>query len=155
MPITRNRAGAWVGMGALVFLLAMGIAPASAQPVSDETQAVDAIRTMYAAATKDDFDLFHSVTAATFFAFDNGKRFDGDQLMTLIQGAHRSGKVYVWNVTDPEVHLSGNLAWVTYTNRGSLTDSSGTHPLTWLESVVLEKRSGQWRVLFLHSQRAA
>jgi hypothetical protein len=131
--------------------------PAAPKPPvapSDESQVVDAVTTMYAAASTDDMSLFNSVVSPNFYAFDNGKRYDGDALMKLAKAMHASGKVYVWKVTEPEVHIAGKYAWITYTNRGSVRDASGTKQLTWLESAFLEKDAGLWRIHFFESTRA-
>ncbi len=119
----------------------------------DKVRVVEAMQQMYVAATKDDLDGFHKVVAAEFFAFDGGKRFDGDALMNLIKAAHATGKRYEWNVTEPEVHLTCNDAWIAYNNRGSLQDESGTKSLTWLESAFLHKEGDVWRIQFFHSTR--
>jgi ketosteroid isomerase-like protein len=74
--------------------------------------------------------------------------------MDLIKSAHAAGKVYVWTVNEPEVHVSGDMAWITYVNRGSIKDASGTKDVTWLESAVLQKEKGAWRIHFFHSTRA-
>jgi len=123
-------------------------------PAIDQEQVVDAMRTMYSAATKDDLTLFRSVAAPGFYAYDLGKRFTGDELMALIKGRHEAGVVYVWRVTEPEVQIDGNTAWITYVNRGSITDVSGAKDVTWLESAVLRKVGGTWRIQFFHSTRA-
>jgi hypothetical protein len=130
-------------------------APAAPAAASDESQVVDAVRTMYAAASTDDLALFNSVVTSDFYAFDNGKRFDGEGLMKLVRSMHAAGKIYVWNVTEPEVHIAGKYAWITYTNRGSVRDASGAKNLTWLESAFLEKQDGVWKIRFFHSTRAA
>src|ERR1700722_2416279 len=116
---------------------------------------VDALNQLFEAANHDDDKLFKEVLAPNFYAFDNGKRFDGMQLPELIKAAHGAGKTYVWSVNDPEVHIACDWAWVTYTNRGSVADDSGTHPMTWLESAVLHYQGRGWRVQFLHSTRVA
>ena len=92
----------------------------------DKEKVADTIRQMYVAATNDDMVLFHRVAATDFYAFDSGHRFTGDALMDLVQSAHKAGKHYVWTVNEPEVHLSCNDAWITYVNRGSVQDGSGT-----------------------------
>jgi hypothetical protein len=46
------------------------------------------------------------------------------------------------------------IAWITYVNRGSAEDKSGKKDLTWLESAVLRKDAGNWRIHFFHSTRA-
>jgi hypothetical protein len=34
-----------------------------------------------------------------------------------------------------------------------MKDASGTKELSWLESAVLEKQAGTWRIRFFHSTR--
>ena len=65
--------------------------------------------------------------------FDGGVRFNGDTIMSLIKAQHAAGKHYV--------------------NKGSITDSSGTTQLKWLESAFLEKQAGNWKIVFIHSTR--
>jgi hypothetical protein len=121
---------------------------------ADEPKVVEAVRTMYAAATADDLALFHTVTTADFYAYDNGQRFDGDALMNLMKKMHAAGWVYVWNVTEPQVRLDCNTAAITLVTKGSFTPPKGTaQDASWLESAFLEKQSGQWRIRFYDSTR--
>jgi ketosteroid isomerase-like protein len=73
--------------------------------------------------------------------------------MDLIKALHAAGKHYEWNVTEPDVHISGNTAWIAYINQGTITDASGAVNQQWPESAVLEKKSGFWKILFMHSTR--
>ena len=107
----------------------------------------------YVAATNDDTALFHTVAAPDFYAYDAGRRFAGDELMAFIRSRHEAGVVYVWRVTEPEVRVDGGTAWITYVNRGSITDVSGAKDVTWLESAVLRKEKDVWRIQFFHSTR--
>lgn len=122
-------------------------------PTVDQQRVVDALRTMYVAATNDDLALFHSVAARGFYAYDVGKRYTGDELMAMIKDRHEAGVVFVWRVTEPEVRVDGNTAWITYVNRGSITDASGARDVTWLESAVLQREQDRWRIQFFHSTR--
>ena len=122
---------------------------------ADQTQVTETMRTMYAAATADDLAKFHSVAAPDFYAFDNGKRYDGDALMNAVKEFHDKGVVFVWTVTDPHVETTCNLAWITYTNRGSMRGASGTQDVSWLESAVLQKQAGTWRIRFFQSTRVS
>ncbi|GAC1360915.1 MAG: hypothetical protein NVSMB3_09020 [Acidobacteriaceae bacterium] len=148
------------GMGIAAIVLLAGVCPAQtgggsgcAASPTDNADVVQTMKTMFAAAEKDDLAKFHSVAAASFYAYDGGKRFDGDALMNLLKAAHDAGKTYVWTVTEPEVHVNCDLAWVSYVNQGSLQDSKGTLKLTWLESAILRRERGGWRIEFLHSTR--
>jgi ketosteroid isomerase-like protein len=120
---------------------------------SEQEQVVETVRTIFDAARTDDLAKFNSVTATNFYLFDAGARFNGDAIMALMKAQHAAGKRYEWNVTEPDVHISGDTAWVAYINRGSITDSSGTMEQQWLESAFLEKQAGKWKIVFMHSTR--
>jgi ketosteroid isomerase-like protein len=120
---------------------------------SDQRQIVDTISTIFAAARTDDVAKFDSVIASDFYIFDGGTRFNGDAIMGFIKAQHAAGRRYEWNVTEPEVHVSCNTAWIAYTNKGSITDSFGTINQKWLESAFLEKQAGSWKIVFMHSTR--
>ena len=137
---------------ALLLLTAM---PAVAGPISaDDAAVIDAVKTMYVAASTDDLARFYTVASPDFYAFDAGKRFTGNELMALIKKAHADGEVYVWTVNEPEVYVDGNTAWITFVNRGSVTDASGKEDVTWLESAILRKHDNKWLIHFFHSTRA-
>jgi ketosteroid isomerase-like protein len=120
-------------------------------PVPEEAQVVAAMKIMFIAAANDDLAYFNTVAAPDFYAFDGGKRYTADSLMKLIRKLHADGSVYVWTVTNPEVHVSGDIAWITYVNRGSVKNTSGKKNVAWLESAVLRKEAGSWRIHFFHS----
>jgi ketosteroid isomerase-like protein len=142
--------GAVVVCGSLVFA---GRSMAAGD--GEEAKVVDTVKAVFVAAGADDLGKFHEVTTTDFYAYDNGMRFDGDALMQAIQKQHAAGYVYEWNVTQPEVHVAGDMAWITYVNKGSVKNAAGTKEVTWLESMVLEKKGGKWRIHFVHSARAA
>ena len=122
---------------------------------SDQKQVVDTVSTVFTAARADDLAKFDSVIASDFYIFDGGARFNGDSIMALIKAQHAAGKHYEWNVTEPDVHISGNTAWIAYVNKGTITDASGRTNQKWLESAFLEKQAGNWKIIFMHSTRVA
>jgi len=120
---------------------------------SDQKQVVDTVSTIFSAARADDVAKFDSVIVPGFYIFDGGARFNGDTIMALIKAQHAAGKRYEWNVTEPDVHINGNTAWIAYVNKGSISDASGTVNQNWLESAFLEKQAGTWKIVFMHSTR--
>ena len=122
---------------------------------NDEDRVTGAVRTLFSALAKDDVDLYRSVTTTDMDAFDLGHHLTRDQVAEFIQSVHAQGQVYEWNVTEPKVHIAGDDAWMTYINRGSLKDANGLQSKTWLESAVLRRESGAWKVRFLHSTESA
>jgi ketosteroid isomerase-like protein len=139
---------------ALIFSTIAATAPAQQKSLTpDQQQVVDTVSTIFTAARADDLAKFDSVIAPGFYIFDAGARFEGDAIMVLIKAQHAAGKRYEWNVTEPDVHISGNTAWIAYVNKGSITDASGTVNQNWLESAFLQKQAGAWKIVFMHSTR--
>jgi ketosteroid isomerase-like protein len=144
----------WVAIIALMFSPIVFAAGAQQRSLTfDQQQVVDTVSTVFIAARADDVADFDSVIASGFYIFDNGARFNGDSIMALIKAQHAAGKHYEWNVTEPDVHIDGNTAWIAYVNKGSITDAAGTVNQNWLESAFLEKQAGKWKILFMHSTR--
>ena len=140
---------AW--MLAIAFCL---MASAQAFPaLADEEAVAQTLRLMYVALTKEDTAQLRAVTTSDFHAFDGGEKMTGDELMALIKSLHAAGKTFVWTVTEPRVRIEGAVAWITYLNRGSVQDVAGKKDVSWLESAVLLKEGGTWRIQFFHSTR--
>ena len=141
---------------AFAVLFSANVSTASAQQkllTADQTQIVNTVSTIFTAASTDDVAEFDSVIASDFYIYDGGVRFNGDAVMGVIKALHTAGKRYEWNVTEPDVHISGNTAWIAYVNQGSITDASGTVNRKWLESAFLQKQAGIWKIVFMHSTR--
>jgi ketosteroid isomerase-like protein len=123
------------------------------QSQNEQTQIVDTVKTIFTAIRTDDAAKLNSVITPDFYIFDGGKRFNAEQVMAIFKAQHLAGKRYEWNVTEPDIHVTGNTAWIAYVNDGSISDASGTVHQQWLESGFLEKRAGTWRVVFMQSTR--
>lgn len=123
----------------------------------DDAAVVQTIRTMFDAATTDDVKKFDSLTAPGFYMYDDGERFEGDAIMKLISAQHAKGAKYVWTVTQPDVHVHCDEAWIAYVNDGSIQPSpnASATPMKWLESAILRREGGEWKVVFFHSTRQA
>jgi ketosteroid isomerase-like protein len=139
---------------ALVFSTNVSTAKAQQKPLtSDQRQVVDTVSTLFSAVGAEDIAKLDSVIAPDFYIFANGTRFNGDAIMAVIKAQHAAGKHYDEHVTEPDIHVSGNIAWIAYVNKGSITDASGTVNQNWLESAFLEKQAGTWKIVFMHSTR--
>ena len=139
---------------ALMLFGAVGSSSGQERALSaDQVQVVNTVKGIFAAAALDDLAKFHAVVAPGFYLYDAGARFDGDAIMTLIKAEHAKGRRYEWNVTEPDVHVIGDTAWIAYVNKGAVTDESGTKAQSWLESAFLERSGGVWKIVFMHSTR--
>ena len=42
--------------------------------------------------------------------------------MALIKEQQEVGRRHEWKVTEPDVHIIGDTAWIAYVNQGSIAD---------------------------------
>ncbi len=50
-----------------------------------------------------------------------------------------------------DVRISGNAAWVSYHNRAEFRINGNSRTVKWLESAVLSRNDGSWKIELLHS----
>lgn len=160
--MTRNGCLHWtrLALPSVLLLATLGAhaaAPkASCAPSASAQEDITAVaRNLFAAARVDDLDAFHALSTPDFYAYDNGLQFSGDEFITFLKKLHAAGKKMDWSLTEPKVHISCNVGWITYVNKGSVEDESGHHDMSWLESEIMEYSDGHWRIHFLHSTRVA
>jgi ketosteroid isomerase-like protein len=120
---------------------------------TDETKVLDTMRSLFAAMGQENLDQFHHVTCPGFYLFDSGKQLQGDEVMQFIKKAHASGTSFAWQITQPQVHVDGKTAWITYVNEGSITHAGSKQNMQWLESAVLDRTDDGWCIRFAHSTR--
>jgi ketosteroid isomerase-like protein len=138
---------------AFLLLINLMASPPQRAVTPEQAQIVETVNALFAALREENVAKFDSVVSSDFYAFEGGKRFNGEALIALVKTLHTAGKRYEWNVTEPDVHISGDTAWIAYINKGSITDSSGTKSQEWLESAFLQKQGSTWKILFVHSTR--
>ena len=155
MPVKLALALSLVTLSLVTLALAGRAAAAPCAPQTSAAADVAATLTaMYAAAKADDLDGFHAVTTPDFYAFESGRRVDGDGMMQIVKAAHAAGTRFEWSVTEPKVEADCRLAQITYVNVGSVTTNGANLPVTWLESAALRYDGTRWRIDFFSSTRA-
>ena len=50
-----------------------------------------------------------------------------------------------------QTNIQGNTAWVSYLNTATITSSTRNTTVQWLESAILRKKRGQWKMEMMHS----
>jgi ketosteroid isomerase-like protein len=50
-----------------------------------------------------------------------------------------------------DTKISGKIAWATYNNQAEITRNGKTGIIKWLETAILSKEDGQWKIKTLHS----
>ncbi|HEX4695752.1 nuclear transport factor 2 family protein [Sphingomonas sp.] len=125
--------------------LADTCAPASAPRPTATVEA------MYAAAMAGDKAAMAATLAPDFYAFDGGRRYSASEFVGFIDLLKAMKTTMAWTVTAPDEKIVCDVAWVTWDNRGSATDPTGTRKIEWLESAIERWQDGAWRLVFFHS----
>ena len=122
---------------------------------ADMQDVVATIERAFAAIGNDDKSLLDEIFCEVFHAFENGISMTGPELFELMSRYHAQGRRYQWSVNSPQVEVQGSLGVAVYVNRGFITETPGARPtpMSWLESVLLRRQEGRWRLAFLHSTR--
>jgi len=120
-----------------------------------DAQAVDrAIRSYFEALAADDEAAASRLTTPNFYSFDAGQRFTGPELSAAVEQIHQRGTVLQWNIGPIDTHFDCNTAWAAWENVGAAGPAGAVKPVKWLESAMLRREQGRWRLEFLHSSRA-
>ena len=104
---------------------------------------------------KEDKAAFQRLTTSSFTSFDVGKRYVGTELVDVVRDAHARGVQLNWSVGQLDTKVGCDVAWSAWENVGSAGVPPDVKPVRWLESAVLVRQNGEWKVDFFHSQRAA
>lgn len=129
--------------------------PACSISPRDNAEIDRTIRAFFVALRKEDRDAFQRLTTKSFYSFDAGKRFAGTELVDLVRDAHDRGVQLIWSIGPIDTKLGCNMAWSSWENVGSAGIPPNVQPVRWLESAVIVRQHGIWKIDFFHSTRAA
>ena len=113
------------------------------------------VRAFFDALRNEDRAVFQRLTTASFYSFDAGKRYAGTALVDVVRAAHARGVQLNWSIGPLDTKLRCDVAWSAWENVGSAGVPPNVKPVRWLESAVLVRQNGSWKIDFFHSQRAA
>ncbi len=98
-----------------------------------------------AALAKGDTASLRNLCSGNFVLIDEGKIFDLNQLFGYIKNVLDSNSM-TRKPVDPKITVHDNAAWAYYSVSGEFKTKTQTVPLTLLESVVLDKVDGVWKI---------
>lgn len=125
--------------------------PSSPQVSGEIEQTVHAF---FDALRKEDKVAFQRLTTTSFYSFDGGERFPGTELVDVVRNAHARGVQLNWSIGSLDTKFRCDVAWSAWENVGSAGIPPDVQPVRWLESAVLVRQNGSWKIDFFHSQRA-
>ena len=90
-------------------------------------------------------------TTADFILLENGEVWNLDTLINRIRPRKQMNFKRVNSFNFINTQQNAEVAWVSYENTADITMNDKQRTVKWLESAVLKKQSGKWRIVLLHS----
>lgn len=117
---------------------------------SSETTPFDAVRNFFAAISAFDYVRMRSTVTDDFHVLEDGEVWDIETLIAAIRPGE--GSYLRRNFFSPiRVETNNEAVWVSYWNRATFAVQDEVSEQVWLESVVLIKDQGDWKVQLMHS----
>ena len=88
-----------------------------------------------------------------FQLLENGEIWNLDTLIAKIMPRKNANIQRVNNFNFVKTEQNSNTAWVSYFNSAEFSLGDKKQTIKWLESAVLKKNNGKWKIQMLHSTK--
>lgn len=96
-------------------------------------------------------DKLKAHTTADFLLLEDGAVWNMDSLTSNFSRVKKESFKRINTFSFIDTREEGNTAWVSYFNTADITFGNRQRTIKWLESAVLVKHSGNWKIQLLHS----
>ncbi len=109
------------------------------------------------------YDLFESIASFNypsirdhctddFILFEDGQTMNVQEFIDSVKGFDGKGSID-YSLEEVKTNIDGSFAWMTLRNKAVMIMNGQTASLEWIESAVLRKEEGLWKIAFYHSTR--
>lgn len=121
------------------------------QKTTDEELVKKVVVDAFQALADVDMHAFRRHCQPDFTLLENGEIWSVDTLEARMKPYIGSGMKRINTLDFVQVRMKGSTAWVTYRNRADIAQKGQSRTIRWLESAVLDKEKGVWKLAMLHS----
>jgi ketosteroid isomerase-like protein len=143
----------------LIFLFCLGCQKteeAAEKPVVDveiEKQNVgEVVRNYHNAAASHNYQDIRDLCADDFILFQSGQVMNLEEYINYIK--RFEGATMTFDFEDEKINIEDSVAWVMLKSRAKMIMEEQAMDLAWLNSAVLKKKEGLWKIIFFHSTDA-
>ena len=108
------------------------------------------VQELFAAMSAIDHAKMKEVVTTDFQLLEAGEDWTLNDLINVVKPSAFKRRNYFSVI---KTKINGNMAWVSYWNKATFSDEKKDSAVAWLESAVMIKNSGVWKVQMLHSTR--
>jgi ketosteroid isomerase-like protein len=126
------------------------VAEEPAVDVEVEKQNVEkVVHTFFDAVFTFNYQGIRDVCADDFILFESGQVMNVEDFINFITPF--KGSTTTYNFEDVKINVEGSVAWMRLRNKAEMTMGEQIINFDWLESAVLKKQEGKWKIAFYHS----
>lgn len=96
-------------------------------------------------------DTLRYYSSSDFELLEDGEIWSMDRLINEVVPKKNAGIVRINKFEFISTRQQGNMAWVSYKNTAEISRGDKHQTIRWLESAVLVKQKGMWKIQMLHS----
>ena len=115
-----------------------------------DDSAFNAVQELFAAISAFDYPKMRNVVTKDFQLLENGELWNIEKLISAIKPGEEPYLRRNYFKLVKEVKKDG-LVWVSYWNKATYKSAKNTNVAVWLESAVMIKVNGRWKVQMMHS----
>ncbi|MBC3792175.1 nuclear transport factor 2 family protein [Spirosoma utsteinense] len=123
------------------------------QNTADETKIKQVIQGFFQAFSDEDIPKLRSYCQADFTLLENGEIWSLDTLEAKLKPNFGKGMRRINTIYFSRIQVKRATAWVAYSNQAAIAMKGRKATIHWLESAVLEKSKGAWKLSMLHSTK--
>ena len=114
--------------------------------------AFEPVKELFAAMSEQDGKAMQETSTEDFQLLEHGEEWTMQKLVAVVKanGKPRQRKNFFKQI---RTRQTGDMAWVSYWNKAEIQRATELKILVWLESAVMVKVDGKWKIQMLHSTR--
>ena len=134
------------------WFIAVAMMFASSTVLAKDHPAFMPVKKLFAAMSAFDGEAMKATSTKDFQLLEHGEDWT---MQMLIDAVQPKGKPYERRNYFQQIRAveNGNSVWISYWNKADFKDEKGRGTVVWLESAVMVKEQGEWKVQMLHSTR--
>ena len=135
----------------VIFFLFLSVSDIMAQKDSQSIQAT--VIGFFNGLSLINSDTLKHYTTSDFELLEDGEVWNMDTLVNAVKPLKGSNMIRVNSFNFLTTKIQKDIAWVSYYNTADYTMDEKKRQVRWLESAVLVKTKGRWKIQLLHSTK--
>jgi ketosteroid isomerase-like protein len=135
----------------LIFFFSFNIA--IAQTLSEERKVQQVLVMFFDALSENDLAGMQKYMTPDIRILEHGVIWNMDTVVALASKPRPANFKRINTINFFQTEVRNEFAFVSYNNKADISSANGERKVTWLESAVLVKEGGEWKVKMLHSTR--